>query len=596
MTSRRARCPASWRCPSAALLLATSCGQGPTIDVGALHTGAGALPIDATHVDPNAPPFVRDLFEDAEPPAKPDPKRTPRLTYPNHETFLPRNAQNVLHEWISGEKNDLFELELRGPRGRALVYTTAVTYVPNSDIHAWLDDNAGEDIELGLRALESSRPDRVFASEPIRIRLGASAIDGTIYYWSTGVEGVMQALLSEPAAVKFYTNPGSAQPQCVGCHALSRDGQKLAVVYEGEKLEVVSMSDRSVLFGAAPAPPPPPDGEMPMPPAPEMMPEPADMALGAAWSSFSPDAQRIVTAVRGKLALLDAASGAPVGAGTIALPEGRIGTHPDWSPLGDRLAITLGTKGGDKEVEGGAIAVLAYDGAAFGPAEVVVPNEAPDDNHYFPSFSPDGRYLAFVRTKGKSRDSKRSVIQLYAFDDGRVIDLPRLNSRENNADAPTDLGNSMPVWAPSVDAGVYFLAFSSLRAYGSLRARDKKVDQLWIAAVDPTLEDPGYAAFWAPFQSLDQGNHRAIWTQASPGRQCYCTEICGDGVDNDCDDGVDESECTASCEPHETCGDGVDNDCNCVVDECTSSEVCDDLVDNDGDGLVDLEDSACEPR
>jgi hypothetical protein len=395
--------------------------------------------------------------------------------------------------------------------------------------------------------------------------------------------------------VKFYTNPASSGVQCVGCHAVSRDGQKLAVVHEGEKLEVVSVADRSVLFGAAPAPMGPDMSEMPPPPA---MPEPPmpDGALGAAWSSFSPDAQRIVTAARGKLSLLDANSGERVGGGTIVLPEGRVGTHPDWSPLGDRLAITLGTKGGDKEVEGGAIAVLAYDGTAFGPAEIVVPSEAPDDNHYFPSFSPDGRYLAFVQTRGKSRDSARSVIRLYAFDDGRVIDLPRLNSRENDADTSADLGNSMPVWAPRVDAGVYFLAFSSLRAYGTVRARDKKVDQLWIAAVDPGLADPGYAAFWAPFQSLDQGNHRAIWTEAGGARQCYCTEICGDGVDNDCDDGVDEAECTAACEEREVCGDGVDNDCNCVVDECTSSEVCDDLVDNDGDGLVDLDDSACEPR
>ena len=36
-------------------------------------------------------------------------------------------------------------------------------------------------------------------------------------------------------------------------------------------------------------------------------------------------------------------------------------------------------------------------------------------------------------------------------------------------------------------------------------------------------------------------------------------EVCGDGIDNDCDGEVDEVE--------EVCGDGVDNDCDGEVDE-----------------------------
>ncbi|HVV86381.1 MAG TPA: MopE-related protein [Kofleriaceae bacterium] len=58
-------------------------------------------------------------------------------------------------------------------------------------------------------------------------------------------------------------------------------------------------------------------------------------------------------------------------------------------------------------------------------------------------------------------------------------------------------------------------------------------------------------------------------------------EICGDGVDNDCD-GVIDDGC-------EVCGDGIDNDGNGLVDEgCTQSvEICGDGLDNDGDGVVD---------
>ena len=46
-------------------------------------------------------------------------------------------------------------------------------------------------------------------------------------------------------------------------------------------------------------------------------------------------------------------------------------------------------------------------------------------------------------------------------------------------------------------------------------------------------------------------------------------EICGDGVDNDCDGETDEIEDEIE---GEICLDGVDNDCNGVVDDCTCDE------------------------
>jgi len=64
--------------------------------------------------------------------------------------------------------------------------------------------------------------------------------------------------------------------------------------------------------------------------------------------------------------------------------------------------------------------------------------------------------------------------------------------------------------------------------------------------VDRLRGDASYAAFWAPFQSIDDGNHRAFWTVSEEDRQqqCLCVDVCDDGIDNDGDgftDGADPS-------------------------------------------------------
>jgi hypothetical protein len=133
----------------------------------------------------------------------------------------------------------------------------------------------------------------------------------------------------------------------------------------------------------------------------------------------------------------------------------------------------------------------------------------------------------------------------------------------------------MPSWGPPGAPGSYWLTFSSLRAYADIRTQDPKQDQLWIAGIDPSLDDPGYAAFWAPFQNLGQGNHRAFWTPTVSAPAC-CGAACGGDP----------------CAERETCGDGLDDDCDCVIDDC-SLEICDNGVDDDGDGKSDKMDLAC---
>jgi hypothetical protein len=570
------------------------CGASPCAD----HTG------EQTFVESDAPADAASTFAGATPhEAGSDAERDPAIVYPSHETMFPLNVSHIRHDWSAGA-NNLFELRFVGPNTTVTVYTASLSWTPSDEEWDWIaESNRGASVELSVSGLNSADPVDAWTSAPIALLFSDAAVEGAIFYWSTGTKGIMRATVSQPLPEKFYTDPAAGDAeQCVACHTLSRDGKRLAVGYNGETLREVSVPAREVIVPAGATTDPAP---MPMPemmPKPGMMPKPPkDGAMGggmaSAWTTFSPDAKLLLVAAGGTLTLIDSDSGAPVGdnAGVVATPAGSVATHPDWAAVGDRVAITLGTKGGNKEVEGGSIALLRYDAGVWGTAEILVESTDATDNNFFPVWSPDSKYIAYVHATGSSRDAKSAELRLIRVDDGQITPLLRVNQRVNNVDGVLDLGNSMPTWAPSTKPGIFWIAFSSLREYATVRPRDDKQDQIWIAAIDPTQADPSYAGFWAPFQNIADGNHRAFWTHTSEDTQCRCVDICGDSLDNDCNGSADEAGCS-QCQAEEICGDGIDNDCDCVVDDC-NLEICDDGIDNDGDGNIDQNDAYCqEPK
>jgi hypothetical protein len=568
------------------------CGATPCAN----HSG------DQTFVEDGAPADAADTFDGATPHAPgSNAQREPAIVYPSHETMFPINVSRIRHDF-SASGNDLFELRFVGPKTTVSVYTTALTWTPSDEQWDWIaESNRGATVELTVSGLDRSAPGDAWQSAPISLSFSESAVEGAIYYWSTGTKGIMRATVASPLPQKFYTDPsGSDNESCAACHTLSRDGKRLAVGYNGERLREVTVPERETIVPTADASAPP-DDPMPMPGMP--MPKPAKPGKGmgegmaSAWTTFSPDGEMLLVAADGTLTLIDSDTGATIGdnAGVVTIPDATVATHPDWAATGDRVAITLGSKGGNKDVEGGSIAILPYDAGAWGTAQVVIASTGKNDNNFFPVWSPDSKYLAYVHADGGSKDAPSAELRLFDVGAGRVIPMPRINQRVNNENGVLNVGNSMPTWAPSTKQGTFWLAFSSLRAYSVVRPPNDKEDQIWIAAIDPTAADPGYAAFWAPFQSIDEGNHRAFWTHASEDTQCRCLEICGDSLDNDCDGTADESGCS-ECAAEEICGDGIDNDCDCVVDDC-NVEICNDEIDNDGDGNVDRNDVECQiPR
>jgi hypothetical protein len=578
---------------SAGAGVAAGCGEGGVISIGGLsktHSGTGGSSAGGAGGDlcagsPCASFTGRHDFFEADSPSDADvvfanataqqggSPNQPSIVYPSHETMFPINVSRIRHEWWPGTSNTLFMLAFVGPNTEVHVFTRSTNWTPSSDEWDWIaESNRGADVEFSVVALDELEPTQSFSSTPITLAFSRSEVQGAIYYWSTGTSGVMKALVSSEVPVKFYTDPAAADAAtCVACHTLSRDGKRMAMGYDGEKLREISVPDKTAIL--------PVGTEVPRP---------------ASWATFSPDGKLLLIARDGVLTLIDADTGATVGpnGGLVPLPTGVRATHPDWSALGDQVAVCFGTRGGNKDVEGGSIAIIPYSAGAWGAAQVLVQSTGPADNNYYPVFSPDSRSIVYVRAETKSKDAVTATLRLIPVAGGTPIDLSRLNGRVNNVDGILGIGNTMPTWAPSSTPGVFWLAFSSLRQYATLRPQDLQSDQLWIAAIDLTRSDPGYSAFWAPFQSVAEGNHRAFWTRDAADTECSCVEACGDGVDNDCDGAADELDCRV-CESTEACGDGVDNDCDCVVDEC-NVELCSNSVDDDGDDLIDAADPDCQ--
>lgn len=589
MTRSVERALRSVRIVSIAGLWGLACGEGSTVNMGTLvlpgSTGSGGSTCSTTSctgssvfVQPSAMGAPLDAFENGtqHPPGS-EPNSEPLLLYPSDETMLPANASRVRYAWSLAGRSALFALDFVGPRASVRIVTRDTSFTPSpGEWTAISDQNRGEQVDLVVRAVLDGEPDDVWESRRVSLFLSATPLDGTAYYWATGGGGLMRARLNDARAVRYFTDPvGTDAATCTGCHTLSRDGQRLAVGYDKNKIAIVSRPDRTTLV---------PAGSVGL--------DPMGMVPPQVWSTFSPDGRLLLTSGGGKLRLVDAELGTPVGPGQgeVKLPTGTNATHPDWSPLNDLVAVTLG-KGGDKQTDEGSIAVLPYDGMTFGDPRIIVASTGKGDNNVFPSVSPDGRFVAYVNATGGSQDAPSARLRLIELATGAVQELTRLNERVGTEDGLLDLGNTMPTWAPSPPNGPFWLSFSSLRAYADVRPPSIKQDQLWLAAIDPALDDPGYAAFWAPFQNLGQGNHRAQW---APGTEstCGCVEECGDGVDNDCDGTVDEADC-ATCAERETCDNGVDDDCDCIVDDC-SEEICGDGIDNDGDGKDDKMDLVCK--
>lgn len=461
----------------------------------ASDTNGGVTTITATHMDLVAESAVTVVYTDrvldgvdesvatAWEAATPTDDPSLVFTYPTDGVTVPRNVNDFAFSW-EAQPDRLWRVHFTSAITDISVYTTGSPWLASSDL--WqIIAAANREGEVSA-VLESARWDGsqltdLRSGPPLLLRVHRLDARGSVLYWETTTSSIMRLPLGAREAVRFY--PAADSNGCFGCHVISEATQQMVVTESGVN------GHFSVLDVANPD-------------TPKLITPPDDSRL-ADFKALSPDGTAMIGMVNGVATLHSLPDGNPIqtlSSGTEHL------THPDWSPDGGSVVFVraTGTYYSDLAFTGGEIVVYPFEGGRLGTPQVVVARG--DWNNYYPTFSPDGQWIAFNRSHGDAYANVDAELWMVRPDGTGLVRLDIANGEGQ-------LRNSYPRWAPLSDDDVLWLAFSSSRAYPPEGVTD--VPQIWVTAVDEAVAaqgaDPSAPPFWLPGQDASSNNHLPVW-------------------------------------------------------------------------------------
>jgi TolB protein len=513
-------------------LVAASCsnptrhgGSGGSGGTGGGGTGGGTggNGPPATHdvVDPSLPPGVVGGFDGAGMGAG-----GVTLVYPNADAIVPHDLAPIDVQWNGS--SPVYRVTFAVDNGNKLRgYVKSPDWIPPAGEWQWLLDVAvGHGITLSVDGAtidgNGTPQGPLQSSQSQALRMSADDATGALFYFATtgdqvSGDGTLERLeLGSQKADKYLNKTNDGNSQCVGCHSLSRDGTRVAFTF----LNLLGAgSGTTMTLGSVDAT------------NPTVQQAPANTT--AATSSFSPDGKQMVTAYDGKLSIRDGVTGAMVSAITTT------GTamFPDWSPDGSTIVFvrtsTACTPGqpnfGQSSIYayGGSLVTITNSGGTWGNEKVLL-QAASGENNYYPSFSPDGKWVAFTKASNATKSSWSLANTACTGQDGSGLSydnpsatvwiMPAAGGSATQLTAANGAAmktNSWPKWGPKADGDYLWLSFSSTREYGNVLTGPNAHHQIWITAI-PRMGtpsgDPSSPAVWFPFQDTTTKNHIGVWS------------------------------------------------------------------------------------
>lgn len=540
---------------------------------------------------------------------------TPTVLYPPDGALVPPNTNVMALQFDQGAGNTLFEIDYENAATDVRVETmcTPITDSKGAGTNGCVYDlsqqvwdyiaqsnRGGDPLNIIVKATDANGTCVATSQTQVAISFAQEDLNGGIYYWQSvavsGLQGATGGIFrydfgkrgQTPQAFLAPTASGGTMQRCIGCHFLSRDGQKMTYGNDDPDADDEYGDLKTSLLDVATK---------------------AAVALNKpGFQAFAPDHSLLLASDGlGKLmdafSLFDGNTGAPATPATISSGAAR-GTQPDYSADGTKVVFVqpasfafTGTNYkfiDDNHFTGGSLFTMSANGTTFGAPQPLLASAG--ENNYYPAFSPDGAFVVFNQVPlagaagactntstlaglcpNDAFSNPNARILLVPASGGTPIDLARINGTGA-------LTNSWPRFAPTVQNykgdQIAWVTFSSTRDYGDVVRNSAMVNgaaqhlcyppespenasmnknvttdpsclqpQLWMAAIDLTKAasgaDPSFVPFWLPFQDASAHNHIAQWvvqlvgpppsspdggTCVADNAPCTAASICCNGV------------------------------------------------------------------
>jgi len=529
---------------------------------------------DFSFKDPMLPADVKDQFGGAM-------SGEAKLVYPLENTLHPNNLSDITFQWTkASSKDQVWRIDIAGGADTFHIFLpcSALQCVYKMPESEWLDLGkrfAGQEVTVTIVGTDG-KGGPVEASMPSKQSYSPEPVVGALYYWAASTRSIKRAQFGAKRAVPFIS-PKSATSDyyCVACHSVSRNGKVIAFAVSEDNGQ-----DTAAIQTAPTEDPTKPYVKPQLVPLSQTIFAGVDVAKNVPMAPLDHYGNSVALSPDGSIAAINgiapAADGRPLhlelrntltGAQMQRYPTGdpvfggdgsSIPIMPEWSPDGKELAAAMSSSHDCTWpwiTCDGEIVVFPYANSALSKPRTLV-RHANGYFHFYPTWSPDGKYIAFVSAAdGKSSEFNGQGVLRMVPSTGGPYDCPGpscyelTNGTQYTVAQASMMAGKASTWpkftpfAQGANKEVMFISFTSQIDYGILATG--KRNQLWMFAVDTSklaAGDPSYAPIWLPYQDSNDSSFAPYWAVTLPCttdpaagcKGCTADEVCLVDNENNC--------------------------------------------------------------